>query len=233
VCERERERVNRVQTSVGSVRHYESSTLRRSPSPLQRSSTSVGGHLAQLAEERVCGWHVQALQVKSVQHRGRSMPTVDFSLQVRRPPTSVGAVSWGHEQVGGELSERVRPTDGWMNECTRRPSRFSPTCQDGHGVERSGKMVDRNKTSRDAYKTHFGHATTRPRRLSTLVSQRYLNRKLILGRGDPPTLPCPACACSAAIHQPTPRPSPPRTSSVRLFSHPHAKDGMRSATQWS
>jgi hypothetical protein len=45
------------------------------------------------------------------------MPTVDFSLQVRRPPTSVGAVSWGQEQVGGWLSgrKRVRPTDGWMN----------------------------------------------------------------------------------------------------------------------
>jgi hypothetical protein len=73
----------------------------------QSSSTSVGGRPGHLHLTRECaGWHGQrAVQCRKVLYRGRSVSTVHFSLQVRRPPTSVGVVSWGQEeQVGGWLS---------------------------------------------------------------------------------------------------------------------------------
>jgi hypothetical protein len=39
-----------------------------------------------------------AVSCRNVLYTGRSMSTVDLSLQVRRSPTSVGAVSWGQEE---------------------------------------------------------------------------------------------------------------------------------------
>jgi hypothetical protein len=102
--------------SVGVECLHKSPVLRRTPSPKARAAKSAVATRSSLTGG-CAGWHVWAVQVRSVLYTGRSMPTVDVSLQVRRPPTSVGAVSWGQEQVGGWLSgrKRVRPTDGWMN----------------------------------------------------------------------------------------------------------------------
>jgi hypothetical protein len=77
----------RLRTDRGCI---ERPILRRSPSAKARARQSAVATRSSLTGGCV-GWHVWAVQVGSVLYTGRS--TVGFSLQVRRPPTSVGAVS--------------------------------------------------------------------------------------------------------------------------------------------
>jgi hypothetical protein len=93
----------------------EKTVLRRTPSPKARARPSAVAPSSSLT--RGCaGWHVWAVSCRNVPHTERSMPTVDCSLQVRLPPTSVGAVSWGQEEWSaagaGEHTEYGLERDG-------------------------------------------------------------------------------------------------------------------------